>query len=210
MSRKQIKHVAIAGNIGSGKTTLSSRLGRHYNWEVNYEDTQENPYLSDFYDDMRRWSFHLQVYFLNSRYRQIIDIQRGDRTVIQDRTIYEDACIFAPNLYEMGYMSERDFNNYKTLFDTMLDQVAPPDLLIYLRAGVPKLVSNIQNRGRDYEGNMSLDYLKRLNEKYERWIEDYDRGNLLIIGVDDMDFDKNQEDFGRIVNLIDGEISGLF
>ncbi len=210
MSRKKIKHVAIAGNIGSGKTTLASRLGRHYNWEVNYEDTQENPYLSDFYDDMRRWSFHLQVYFLNSRYRQIIDIQRGDRTVIQDRTIYEDACIFAPNLYEMGFMSERDFNNYKTLFDTMLDQVAPPDLLIYLRAGVPKLVSNIQNRGRDYEGNMSLDYLKRLNEKYERWIEDYNRGNLLIIGVDDMDFDKNQEDFGRIVNLIDGEISGLF
>ncbi|TVR85308.1 MAG: deoxynucleoside kinase [Saprospirales bacterium] len=210
MSRKKIKHVAIAGNIGSGKTTLSSRLGRHYNWEVNYEDTQENPYLSDFYDDMKRWSFHLQVYFLNSRYRQIIEIQRGDRTIIQDRTIYEDACIFAPNLYEMGFMSERDFNNYKTLFDTMLDQVAPPDLLIYLRADVPKLVSNIQNRGRDYEGNMSLDYLKRLNEKYERWIDDYDRGNLLIIRVDELDFAKNQEDFGRIVNLIDGEISGLF
>lgn len=210
MPEKIIKHVAIAGNIGAGKTTLCTKLANHYNWEVHYEDTEVNPYLPDFYADMKRWSFHLQIYFLNSRYQQILKIHNGDKTVIQDRTIYEDAFIFAPNLYEMGLMSERDFNNYTTLFKTMMAQIRPPDLLIYLRAGIPKLVSHIHSRGRDYEGNMSLDYLKRLNEKYERWIGKYQEGNLLTIKVDELDFERNPEDFGKIINQVDSQIHGLF
>ncbi|TVQ47609.1 MAG: deoxynucleoside kinase [Saprospirales bacterium] len=210
MSNKKIKHVAIAGNIGAGKTTLTTKLANHFGWGVHYEDTEVNPYLSDFYDDMNRWSFHLQIYFLNSRYQQVLQIRKGEETIIQDRTIYEDAYIFAPNLYEMGLMSERDFNNYTTLFKTMMSQVKPPDLLIYLRAGIPKLVSHIHSRGRDYEGSMSLEYLKRLNEKYERWINKYNEGNLLIIPVDDLDFENNQEDFGKVINLVDSEINGLF
>ncbi len=210
MSNKKIKHVAIAGNIGAGKTTLTTKLANHFGWGVHYEDTEINPYLSDFYDDMNRWSFHLQIYFLNSRYQQVLQIRKGEETIIQDRTIYEDAYIFAPNLYEMGLMSERDFNNYTTLFQTMMSQVRPPDLLIYLRAGIPKLVSHIHSRGRDYEGSMSLEYLKRLNEKYERWINKYDEGNLLIIPVDNLDFENNQEDFGKVINLVDSEINGLF
>lgn len=210
MAEKNIRHVAIAGNIGAGKTTLSTKLAHHYGWEVHYEDTEVNPYLSDFYDDMSRWSFHLQVYFLNSRYQQILKIQQGEKTVIQDRTIYEDACIFAPNLFEMGLMSERDFNNYTTLFNTMMSHVNPPDLLIYLKADISKLVANIHIRGREYEGNMSLDYLKRLNDKYNRWIEEYNDGNLLVIPVDDIDFQKSPEDFGKIINLVDGEIHSLF
>jgi len=210
MSNKKIKHVAIAGNIGAGKTTLTTKLANHFDWGVHYEDTEINPYLSDFYNDMSRWSFHLQIYFLNSRYQQMLNIRKGGKTIIQDRTIYEDAYIFAPNLYEMGLMSERDFNNYSTLFKTMMLQIEPPDLLIYLRAGIPKLVSHIHSRGRDYEGNMSLDYLKRLNEKYERWINKYKEGNLLIIPVDNLDFENNQEDFGKVINLVDSEINGLF
>ncbi|TVR80349.1 MAG: deoxynucleoside kinase [Saprospirales bacterium] len=210
MPGKNIKHVAIAGNIGAGKTTLCTKLAHHYNWEVHYEDTEVNPYLPDFYADMKRWSFHLQIYFLNSRYQQILKIHRGDKTIIQDRTIYEDAFIFAPNLYEMGLMTERDFNNYSTLFKTMMAQIRPPDLLIYLRAGIPKLVSHIHSRGREYEGNMSLDYLKRLNEKYERWIGKYQEGNLLIIKVDELDFERNPEDFGKIINQVDSQIHGLF
>lgn len=210
MSIKKIKHVAIAGNIGAGKTTLTTKLANHFGWGVHYEDTEINPYLSDFYDDMNRWSFHLQIYFLNSRYQQVLQIRKGEETIIQDRTIYEDAYIFAPNLFEMGLMSERDFNNYTTLFQTMMSQVRPPDLLIYLRAGIPKLVSHIHSRGRDYEGSMSLEYLKRLNEKYERWINKYDEGNLLIIPVDNLDFENNQEDFGKVINLVDSEINGLF
>lgn len=210
MSNKKIKHVAIAGNIGAGKTTLTTKLANHFGWGVHYEDTEINPYLSDFYDDMNGWSFHLQIYFLNSRYQQVLQIRKGEETIIQDRTIYEDAYIFAPNLYEMGLMSERDFNNYTTLFQTMMSQVRPPDLLIYLRAGIPKLVSHIHSRGRDYEGSMSLEYLKRLNEKYERWINKYDEGNLLIIPVDNLDFENNQEDFGKVINLVDSEINGLF
>ena len=210
MTNKKIKHVAIAGNIGAGKTTLTTKLANHFGWGVHYEDTEINPYLSDFYDDMNRWSFHLQIYFLNSRYQQVLQIRKGEETIIQDRTIYEDAYIFAPNLYEMGLMSERDFNNYTTLFQTMMSQVRPPDLLIYLRAGIPKLVSHIHSRGRDYEGSMSLEYLKRLNEKYERWINKYNEGNLLIIPVDNLDFENNQKDFGKVINLVDSEINGLF
>ena len=208
--KRKIKHVAIAGNIGAGKTTLSEKLASHYNWDVHYEDTNTNPYLSDFYNDMQRWSFNLQIYFLNSRYQQLIEIQNGDRTVIQDRTIYEDAYIFAPNLHDMGLMSKRDFENYFTLFKTMANQVGAPDLMIYLKASISTLVAHIQSRGRDYEGNMSLDYLKRLNDKYERWISNYKAGPLLIIESDDLDFKNSQEDFGKIVQMVDTELFGLF
>ena len=210
LSNKEIKHIAIAGNIGAGKTTLSAMLAKHYGWEAMFEDTTDNPYLSDFYTDMQRWSFNLQIYFLNSRYQQILQIRNGENTVIQDRTIYEDAYIFAPNLHEMALMSERDFSNYFDLFNTMSSQVKGPDLLIYLRSSIPTLVSHIASRGRDYEGNMSLDYLKRLNKKYEDWIANYDQGKLLIINIDDLDFKNKQEDLGKIINLVDTELFGLF
>jgi len=210
MEKKKIKHIAIAGNIGAGKTTLSEKLAKHYRWEVHYEDTNTNPYLSDFYNDMQRWSFNLQIYFLNSRYQQLIKIKEGSKTVIQDRTIYEDAYIFAPNLHDMGLMAKRDFENYFTLFRTMADQVGAPDLMIYLKASISTLVSHIQTRGRDYEGNMSLDYLKRLNDKYERWISNYKGGKLLIIETDQLDFKNNPEDFGKIVQMVDTELYGLF
>ena len=206
----KLKHIAVAGNIGAGKTTLSELLSNHYKWDVLYEDTSTNPYLSDFYNDMQRWSFNLQVYFLNSRYRQILDIRRGDRTVIQDRTIYEDAKIFAPNLNQMGLMHDRDFNNYLDLFKAMTDQVAAPDLLIYLKASIPKLVDHIQIRGRDYEGSISLDYLKRLNQRYEEWIESYNEGRLLVVNIDNMNFRDNKEDLGTIIELVDRELFGLF
>ncbi len=209
-SPERIKHIAIAGNIGAGKTTLSELLSNHYNWEVQYEDTSTNPYLSDFYNDMHRWSFNLQIYFLNSRYRQILQIREGDKTVIQDRTIYEDANIFAPNLHEMGLMAKRDFDNYTDLFKLMVSQVNAPDLLIYLKSTIPTLVSHIQTRGRDYEGSISLDYLKKLNERYESWISSYTEGKLLIVEADGLDFKNNKEDFGKIVEMIDGELHGLF
>ena len=205
-----IKHIAVAGNIGAGKTTLSSKLAQHYNWDVLFEDTATNPYLVDFYHEMRRWSFNLQIYFLNNRYQQILRIRQGDKTVIQDRTIYEDAYIFAPNLHEMGLMDKRDFENYFDLFQTMSSQVQGPDLLIYLRASIPTLVAHIQSRGRDYEGNMSLEYLKKLNERYEKWIDNYQHGKLLIINADDIDFINNQEDLGQIINRVDAELYGLF
>jgi len=185
-------------------------LGKHFNWEVQYEDADSNPYLSDFYDDMHRWSFNLQVYFLNSRYSQLLDIKSGDNIVIQDRTIYEDANIFAPNLFEMGLMSKRDYDNYRTLFETMTSQVSPPDLLIYLKASTPKLVEHIHTRGRDYEGSISLDYLKRLNQKYNDWIDSYDIGKLLIIDADNTDFKKNPEDFGNIIQQVNNNLFGLF
>lgn len=207
---KSLKHVAIAGNIGAGKTTLTGLLAKHFGWEVHYEDTETNPYLGDFYDDMHRWSFNLQIFFLNSRYRQIVDIQKGDNTVIQDRTIYEDAFIFAPNLHEMGLMEKRDFDNYFDLFQTMSAQVKPPDLLVYLRADISTLVGNIHKRGRDYEGSISIDYLKKLNERYNNWIDNYTEGNLLIIKTDDIDFVNNAEDLGYIINLVEGELNGLF
>ena len=206
----KIKHIAVSGNIGAGKTTLSEMLGDHYGWEVHYEDTNTNPYLSDFYEDMHRWSFNLQIYFLNSRYKQILDIRSGEKVVIQDRTIYEDAFIFAPNLHEMGLMSKRDMDNYRTLFNLMTSQVKPPDLLIFLKASIPKLVEHIQKRGRDYEGSISLDYLKRLNEKYENWISGYNIGKLLVIDADDIDFKSNKTDFGKVIQEIDSKLFGLF
>jgi deoxyadenosine/deoxycytidine kinase len=206
----KVKHLAIAGNIGAGKTTLTGMLSKHYGWDAHFEDANTNPYLSDFYDDMKRWSFNLQIYFLNSRYRQILDIRKGERTVIQDRTIYEDAKIFAPNLHEMGLMAERDFQNYTSLFELMTSQVQAPDLLVYLKASIPTLVDHIQTRGREYEGSMSLDYLKRLNNRYDAWIESYDKGPLLVISADNINFIDNKEDFGMIINKIEAEIGGLF
>ena len=208
--KKSIKHVAIAGNIGAGKTTLCEQLGKLLCWTVHYESTDDNPYLSDFYMDMKRWSFNLQVYFLNSRYRQILDIQQGEKTVIQDRTIYEDAFIFAPNLHEMGLMAKRDFENYFRLFETMTSQISPPDLLIYLKASIPTLVDHIHSRGRGYEGNISIDYLKRLNQRYEDWISGYHEGKILIINGDDVDFYNKKEDLGKIVNQVQAELHGLF
>lgn len=205
-----VKHVAIAGNIGAGKTTLCTQLGKHFDWDVHYESTDNNPYLSDFYLDMQRWSFNLQIYFLHNRYSQILNIHEGNRTVVQDRTIYEDANIFAPNLHDMGLMTSRDFENYTSLFKTMTSQIKPPDLLIYLRAGIPTLVNHIHSRGRDYEGSMSLDYLKRLNERYESWIDSYTDGNLLIINADEIDFKKNPEDLGTVLNQVQAELGGLF
>ena len=203
-------HVAIAGNIGSGKTTLTNLLSKHYNWDTHFEDVDQNPYLNDFYHDMQRWSFNLQIYYLNSRFTQIQEIKESTHTVIQDRTIYEDAFIFAPNLHSMGLMTTRDFENYFSLFNLMDSFVSAPDLLIYLRASVPTLVSQIQQRGRDYEESIRLDYLKRLNERYEAWISTYDKGKLLIIDVDNNRFPENHEDLGKIINVIDAEINGLF
>lgn len=203
-------HVAIAGNIGAGKTTLTKLLAKHYKWEAQLEDVVDNPYLDDFYNQMERWSFNLQVYFLNSRFRQVNQIQNGGKDIIQDRTIYEDAHIFAPNLHAMGLMTNRDFENYSSLFELMESFVKGPDLLIYLRSSIPNLVAQIHKRGRDYENTISIDYLSRLNERYEAWITKYEKGNLLIIDVDNLDFVANPEDLGGIINKIDAQINGLF
>ncbi|ALM21188.1 deoxynucleoside kinase [Nonlabens sp. MIC269] len=203
-------HIAVAGNIGAGKTTLTKLLAKHYKWTPQFEDVLENPYLEDFYTDMERWSFNLQVYFLNSRFRQVLEIRESGKKIIQDRTIYEDANIFAPNLHAMGLLSQRDFDNYASLFDLMEKLVAAPDLLIYLRSSIPNLVGQIQKRGRDYENSISIDYLSRLNERYEAWIHGYKKGNLLIIDVDHIDFVNNPEDLGDIINKIDAELTGLF
>lgn len=202
-------HIAIAGNIGSGKTTLTRLLSKHFNWKPHYEDVENNPYLHSFYEDMQRWSFNLQVYFLNSRFRQVIDIRKSGKNIVQDRTIYEDAHIFAPNLHSMNLMSTRDFDNYISLFELMSTFIQPPDLLIYLRASVPTLVNQIQSRGRDYEESIRLDYLKLLNERYENWINSYTDGKLLIIEVDNMDFNK-PEDLSIVIDKVNGEIHGLF
>jgi deoxyadenosine/deoxycytidine kinase len=203
-------HIAIAGNIGSGKTTLTTLLANHYKWEAHYENVEINPYINDFYEDMQRWSFNLQIYFLNIRFTQIQEIKLKNKNVIQDRTIYEDAFIFAPNLHSMGLMTTRDFENYFSLFTLMESFIAPPDLLIYLRSSVPTLVNHIQSRGREYEESIRLDYLKRLNERYEAWISTYDRGKLLIIDVDNNKFHTNKEDLGQIIRAIDAEMHGLF
>ena len=203
-------HIAVAGNIGAGKTTLAQLLAKHYNWTPHYEDVDENPYLNDFYNDMQRWSFNLQIYFLNSRFQQILDIRKSGETIIQDRTIYEDAEIFAPNLHSMGLMSTRDFKNYKALFDLMVSLIQPPDLLIYLRSSIPTLVNQIQKRGREYENSIRLDYLKQLNERYEAWIGGYKMGQLLVINVDNLDFTENKEDLSSIIDKIDAQIHGLF
>ncbi len=196
-------HIAIAGNIGSGKTTLTRMLTEHYGWEAKYEDVDVNPYLSDFYNDMQRWSFNLQIYFLNKRFKGVVDIHNASNIVVQDRTIYEDARIFAPNLHAMGLMSTRDFENYKSLFDLMISLVRPPDLLIYLKSSIPNLVHQIQKRGRAYESGIRLDYLQGLNERYEEWIESYNDGKKLILNVDELKFEENPEDFKRVLELID-------
>ena len=203
-------HIAVAGNIGAGKTTLSELLAKHYGWTPHYEDVDENPYLNDFYNDMQRWSFNLQVFFLNSRFKQILTIKQSEKTIIQDRTIYEDAEIFAPNLHAMGLLSTRDFNNYKTLFDIMISLVKPPDLLIYLRGSIPTLVNQIQKRGREYENSIRLDYLKQLNDRYEKWVSGYKLGKLLIINVDDIDFTIRPEDLSFVIDRINAQIYGLF
>ena len=204
------KHIAVAGNIGAGKTTLTEMLSKHYRWIPQFEDVDHNPYLNDFYDDMPRWSFNLQIYFLNSRLNQLLEIQRGTETVIQDRTIYEDANIFAPNLHDMGLMGKRDFDNYYKFFETLKSMVQPPDLLIYLKASVPTLVAQIQKRGREYEENIRLDYLKKLNDYYAHFVETYKEGHLLIIDADNNKFSENEEHFGQIINKIDSTLFGLF
>lgn len=203
-------HIAVAGNIGAGKTTLTKLLAKHFKWEPHFEDVVDNPYLDDFYHQMERWSFNLQIYFLNSRFRQVLQIRESGKNIIQDRTIYEDAHIFAPNLHAMGLMANRDYNNYTSLFELMESLVGAPDLLIYLRSSIPNLVSQIHKRGRDYENSISIDYLSRLNERYEAWIQTYDKGKLVIIDVDNFDFVNNPEDLGTIINRIDAELNGLF
>jgi len=203
-------HIAIAGNIGSGKSTLTELLAKHFGWQPHYEDVETNPYLHSFYEDMQRWSFNLQVYFLNSRFRQVVEIRKSGKTVVQDRTIYEDAYIFAPNLHDMGLMDTRDFNNYKSLFELMVSFIQPPDLLVYLRASVPTLVRQIQKRGRPYEESIRLDYLKNLNDRYEAWINTYREGKLLIVDVDNLNFAENPEDLAGVIEKITAKLHGLF
>ncbi len=208
--KQKIKHIAVAGNIGSGKTTLTGLLAKHFKWEPHFEDVENNPYLYDFYEDMPRWSFNLQIYFLNSRFSKIVEIQRGEKIVIQDRTIYEDAQIFAPNLHSMGLMTKRDFDNYSNLFKTINQLIKPPDLLIYLRGSISSLVNQIQKRGREYEDNLRLDYLRRLNEYYEAWISTYKEGRLLIIDIDKNNFAERKDHLGQVVTKINAELNGLF
>jgi deoxyadenosine/deoxycytidine kinase len=203
-------HIAIAGNIGAGKTSLTVLLHKHYGWEAHYEDVVENPYLDDFYAEMERWSFNLQIYFLNSRFRQILEIQKKGNDVVQDRSIYEDAHIFAPNLNAMGLMTHRDFKNYQAVFELMESLVKGPDLMIYLRSSISNLVSQIHKRGRDYENSISIEYLSRLNERYEAWVHNYDKGKVLIIDVDDINFVDNTSDLSTVIEKIDAELSGLF
>jgi deoxyadenosine/deoxycytidine kinase len=203
-------HIAIAGNIGSGKTTLTTLIAKHYKYTAHFEEVDNNPYLSDFYKDMQRWSFNLQVFFLRSRFRQLIDIKKKSKKIVQDRTIYEDAYIFAPNLHAMGLMTTRDFENYTDLFGVMDEFITPPDLLIYLRASVPSLVQNIQKRGREYEEAIRLDYLTRLNERYEAWVTTYTKGKILIIDIDNNRFHENPEDLGTIISGIEAQLNGLF
>ena len=202
-------HIAIAGNIGAGKTSLTDLLSKHYKWQGHFEEVVENPYLDDFYHQMERWSFNLQIYFLNSRFGQLIDIQKSGINVIQDRSIYEDAQIFAPNLHAMGLLSQRDYQNYKSLFELMEGMVTGPDLMIYLRSSIPNLVDNIHKRGREFENSISIDYLSRLNERYEAWIHNYAKGKLLILDVDELNFVDNPSDIGAIIEKIDSEINGL-
>jgi len=202
-------HIAIAGNIGAGKTSLAELIAKHYQWEAHFEDVIDNPYLDDFYDNMERWSFNLQVYFLKSRFQQLLAFQNSNKTIVQDRTIYEDAFIFAPNLNAMGLMNQRDFKNYRELFDLMESLIEGPDLLIYLRSSIPNLVNKIHKRGREYENSISIEYLSRLNERYEAWISTYDKNKMVIIDVDDLDFVENKEDFKTVLAEIDKGLSKI-
>lgn len=203
------KYIAVAGNIGAGKSSLTTLLGKNFGWETYYESVDDNPYLSDFYEDMRRWSFNLQIYFLSSRFKHQKILMNMDNSLIQDRTIYEDVEIFAKNLHEMGLMSDRDYQNYCSLFDEMASYLKAPDLLIYLRADVPTLVKQIQQRGREYENTIRIEYLERLNRLYEDWIDSYDHEKL-VIDTDDIDFVNNPEDLGKILNLVEQRLYGLF
>lgn len=203
-------HIAIVGNIGAGKTTLTGLLAKHLGWEPQFEEVEDNPYLEDFYSDMKRWSFNLQIFFLNSRFRHIVDLQKRDVNIIQDRTIYEDAYIFAENLHDMGLMTSRDFENYSSIFESIVSFIKPPDLLIYLKASVPTLVDNIQLRGRDYEAGIRLDYLSKLNDKYQKWINSYKEGKLLILDKDKLDFANKAEDLGFVIEEIEKKLNGLF
>lgn len=203
-------HIAIAGNIGSGKTTLTKLLSKHYNWDAHYEKVDDNPYLNDFYNDMQRWSFNLQIYFLKSRFTQIMNIRESGRDIIQDRTIFEDALIFAPNLFEMGLMTERDFKNYQNLFELMSSMIEVPDLIIYLRAKVPTLVKQIKERGREYEETIRIDYLKNLNDRYNLWADNYESGKLLIVDVDETDFINSPTDMQFVIDKIEAKLNGLF
>ncbi|NGM62026.1 deoxynucleoside kinase [Sphingobacterium sp. SGG-5] len=203
-------HIAIVGNIGAGKTTLTQLLAHHLKYEPQYEEVENNPYLEDFYSDMKRWAFNLQIFFLNSRFRHIVELQNKDINMVQDRTIYEDAYIFAENLYDMGLMSARDFENYSNIFHSIIHYIKPPDLLIYLQASVPTLVSNIQTRGRDYEAGIRLDYLSKLNDKYDKWINNYNEGKLLVLDKDNLDFANKPEDLGKIIQKIESQMFGLF
>ncbi len=207
---ESLKHVAISGNIGAGKTALTKVLGEYYGWETVFEQVDDNPYLTDFYNDMRRWSFNLQVFFLSKRFEQLQRIEEGEASVVQDRSIYEDAHIFARNLYEMGHMSARDYDNYTDLFTIMTSYLQPPSLLIYLRASVPTLVDHIQQRGREFESTIRIDYLERLQGHYEEWIENYERGPKLIIDVDELDFVGEEEDRRMVLNQIESRLFGLF
>jgi len=203
-------YFAVAGNIGAGKTSLAELLSKHYGWEAHFEDVIDNPYLDDFYNHMERWSFNLQIYFLNSRFRQLKNFKASNKDFIQDRTIYEDAHIFAPNLHAMGLMNHRDYDNYQSLFELMESTIKGPDMLIYLRSSIPNLVNKIHKRGREYENSISIEYLSRLNERYEAWVSTYDKGKLLIVDVDDIDFVEHKEDFGKIIEKIDAQMNGLF
>jgi len=203
-------YFAIAGNIGAGKTSLTELLSKHYGWEAHFEDVIDNPYLDDFYNHMERWSFNLQIYFLNSRFRQLDSFSNTNKNFIQDRTIYEDAHIFAPNLHAMGLMNKRDFNNYQSLFGIMESMIEGPDILIYLRSSIPNLVHKIHKRGREYENSISIEYLSRLNERYEAWVSTYSKGKLLVVDVDKIDFVENKADLGSVIQKIDAELNGLF
>jgi len=203
-------YFAIAGNIGAGKTSLTELLSKHYGWEAHFEDVIDNPYLDDFYNHMERWSFNLQIYFLNSRFRQLDSFSNTNKNFIQDRTIYEDAHIFAPNLHAMGLMNQRDFNNYQSLFGIMESMIEGPDILIYLRSSIPNLVHKIHKRGREYENSISIEYLSRLNERYEAWVSTYSKGKLLVVDVDKIDFVENKADLGSVIQKIDAELNGLF
>ena len=203
-------YFAIAGNIGAGKTSLTELLSKHYGWEAHFEDVIDNPYLDDFYNHMERWSFNLQIYYLNSRFRQLDSFSNSNKNFIQDRTIYEDAHIFAPNLHAMGLMNQRDFNNYQSLFGLMESMIEGPDILIYLRSSIPNLVHKIHKRGREYENSISIEYLSRLNERYEAWVSTYTKGKLLVVDVDKIDFVENKADLGSVIQKIDAELNGLF